>query len=285
MIAVLVLAATCCSVNDCLHFLLHFIHTDKPDTRRVIHYGPPKTVEEYYQQIGRAGRDGLPAECLMYVSEGDFDKYKSDFYVGDLSKEVKANTLKSVDTLKSFALDPIKCRRKALLDFFQEEAPFGERCGTCDTCQRIATYGEDAEREAVGGRIVLKAIDALSEQGLGTIEKVIAGNVVEPYRYRYGRDGKQVQEYIQTQRRGLKIRVPAGHFRELIAPLVSKGLVSQGSKSAEVNGYKVRKCFVATCTFMTLNSTTAYATCSFAFAFTAYLDNVFIDSTRQSCLE
>ena len=54
---------------------------DKPDTRRVIHYGPPKTVEEYYQQIGRAGRDGLPAECLMFVSDGDFDRYKGDFYV------------------------------------------------------------------------------------------------------------------------------------------------------------------------------------------------------------
>ena len=121
---------------------------DKPDTRRVVHYGPPKTVEEYYQQIGRAGRDGLPAECLMFVSDGDFDKYKSDFYVGNLQGEQKANMLKSVDTLKSFALDPIKCRRKALLDFFHEESSFGERCGTCDTCQSVATYGEDAQREA-----------------------------------------------------------------------------------------------------------------------------------------
>lgn len=178
----------------------------------------------------------------MFCSDGDFDKYKSDFYVGGLAGEAKANLLNSIDSLKSFALDPLKCRRKALLDFFQEEASFGERCGTCDSCQRVATYGDDVEREAVGARIVLKAIDSLSEQGLGMIEKVIAGNIVEPYRYRYGRDPKQVQEYIQASRREINARIPASHFRELIAPLVSKGLVRQGSKSATVNGYNVSRC-------------------------------------------
>ena len=178
----------------------------------------------------------------MFVNDGDFDKYKGDFYVGGLKGEAKENMLKSVDTLRSFALNVEKCRRKALLDFFREESPFGERCGTCDTCQRLATYGEDSERDigAMGARIVLKAIDALSEQGLTNIEKVIGGSIVEPYRYTYGCDPKHVQEYIQASRREMKTRVPASHFRELIAPLVSKGYATQGSKSAVLNGFSVR---------------------------------------------
>jgi superfamily II DNA helicase RecQ len=176
----------------------------------------------------------------MYVADGDFDKYKSDFYVGKLQGEAKANMLKSVDTLKSFALDPIKCRRKALLDFFHEESSFGERCGTCDTCRSVAIYGQDAEREADGARIVLKAINATLEQGLSSIEKVIAGNVVESFRYQRGLDPQRVQQYIQKNRLEMKTRVPAIHFRELIAPLVSKGFIQEGSKSAVVSGYKVR---------------------------------------------
>jgi superfamily II DNA helicase RecQ len=58
---------------------------NKPDTRRVIHYGPPKTLEEYYQQIGRARRDSLPAECTMlYMTKTYFDRYKCEFYLSAL---------------------------------------------------------------------------------------------------------------------------------------------------------------------------------------------------------
>lgn len=50
---------------------------DKPDIRRVIHYGAPKTVEEYYQQIGRAGRDGGVAKCVLYMKPSDFTRFKA----------------------------------------------------------------------------------------------------------------------------------------------------------------------------------------------------------------
>ena len=83
-------------------------------------------VEEYYQQIGHAGCDGLAAECHMFVSNGDFDRYKGDFYVGGLMGEAKDAMLKSIDALRTFALDVETCCRKALLNFFQETPSFGE---------------------------------------------------------------------------------------------------------------------------------------------------------------
>merc|ERR1712070_940661 len=75
---------------------------DKPDIRRVIHYGPPKTVEEYYQQVGRAGRDGLPSSCELFSSDVDFTNYASEFYTKGLTAEAKALQLKSTDALRQF---------------------------------------------------------------------------------------------------------------------------------------------------------------------------------------
>merc|ERR1712136_227216 len=61
---------------------------DKPDIRRIVHYGPPKTVEEYVQQVGRAGRDGFPALCELVAADSDFIGYSADFYTQGLTKDV-----------------------------------------------------------------------------------------------------------------------------------------------------------------------------------------------------
>ena len=105
---------------------------DKPDIRYVLHYGPPKTMEEYVQQIGRAGRDGLTSKAQLVYAATDFDKYYQDFYMRGHSAESGRLMNMSTDLLKSYATR-WKCRRVAIMKGFKEEPPF-ESCGTCDVC-------------------------------------------------------------------------------------------------------------------------------------------------------
>lgn len=85
---------------------------DKPDVRRVVHWGPPRTLEAYYQEAGRAGRDGRPAECTILWRPRDFD------FV-DLAPAVRRY------------VEARRCRRRLLLEHFGET---GVRCSGCDVC-------------------------------------------------------------------------------------------------------------------------------------------------------
>ena len=139
---------------------------DKPDIRRVIHWGACKTVEEYYQQMGRAGRDGLPAECTMFADAKEFAKYNDDFYLGKLNGEARAGTLRSMNALKDFAMSQSGCRRASLLAFFDETPAFGKHCGTCDLCLNRKDHGDDCERDFQweGARVILFAVMACPRQ-------------------------------------------------------------------------------------------------------------------------
>ena len=104
---------------------------DKPDVRLVIHYGLSKTIEGYYQQTGRAGRDGMPSRALLFWNRGD--PYK----IQDRNENEKRKTiLKSMSAeMESFAATDTQCRRAALLKYLGESPPeTQERC--CDVCDR-----------------------------------------------------------------------------------------------------------------------------------------------------
>lgn len=141
---------------------------DKPNVRWVVHFNLPKNIESFYQEIGRAGRDGLKAETLLFYSYRDFITQMDMIEAPDpIRKELQ---IAKIERLKQYCETNI-CRRKILLSYFNEETD--KDCGNCDVCNSPRSYIDGT----VYAQKALSAIARSNERlAMTSLIEVLRGN-------------------------------------------------------------------------------------------------------------
>ncbi len=165
---------------------------DRPDVRCVIHAQMPGTVEAYYQEAGRAGRDGLPARCLLLHSPGDvaihefFNRQSVESVPVEKQEEWEAYRQDQLDLMRRYAFGA-GCRQQAIMDYFGDVQTLPQGCGRCDNCQTPAAGPVDARTQETV-RILLSGAARLGGRfGSGQLADLVTGSDTAQIR-RYGHD-------------------------------------------------------------------------------------------------
>ncbi len=196
---------------------------DRPDVRSVIHAQLPGTVEAYYQEAGRAGRDGLPAKCLLLHSPGDLAIH--EFFNRQSIESMAAEKREAWEKFRNDQLELMRryaygagCRQQAIMDYFGDADTLPKGCGRCDNCQTPEAPPVDAATQETV-RIVLSGAARLEGRfGGGHLTDLVTGS-----------DSEQLRKYNHQNLPtfGRLAAMPKRRVQAMIQALIRQGYLKQ----------------------------------------------------------
>ena len=183
---------------------------DKPDVRFVVHLDLPKNVEGYYQETGRAGRDGLPAEALMLYGLEDVAKLRTLLARSEAPERQRRVERQKLDALLGLC-ETTRCRRQVLLAYFGEN--LATACGNCDTCL-------ERPQSIDGTELARKALSAIYRTG----QRFGAGHVIDVLR---GVESQRMRQFGHQSLPtfGVGSDVDGATWRSILRQLAAAGLI------------------------------------------------------------